>query len=186
MKKLLLSTLTLCLLSSGASYAQEDMTKEHGHDAITKQDVLDAQKAWADGIVAIGKVFTDKGDYKSRAAEHIKALYAYEQGEVLFKPTLASDDQFRETYEQAHSYFVGGEISEDNGFAIKPWSSVRFGEQQIITDSDSAVAMGNYFFTPVGSEEETKVEYTFGYMKDENGALRINVHHSSLPFTPAE
>ncbi len=61
-----------------------------------------------------------------------------------------------------------------------------FGEQQIITDSDSAMAMGNYFFTPVGETTETKVEYTFGYMKDDVGKLRINVHHSSLPFTPTE
>jgi hypothetical protein len=158
------------------------MADEH---AITKQDVLDAQKAWADGIVAIGEVYTNEGDYSARAAEHIKNLYAYDQSEVLFKPTLASDDQFRETFDEALSYFVGGSIEEDGGFAIKPWSNVRFGEQQIITDSDSATAMGNYFFTPVGSEEETKVEYTFGYMKDENGTLRINVHHSSLPYTPA-
>ena len=60
---------------------------------------------------------------------------------------------------------------------------MRWGQQQIITDSDSAVAMGNYYFTPVGETAETKVEYTFGYMKDKDGNLRINVHHSSLPFS---
>lgn len=166
------------VLLSGAAYAD--------NHPITQQDVLDAQKAWADGIVAISTVFVEEGDYTARAAQHINDLYAYDQSEVLFKPTLASDDQFRETYDQALSYFVGGEIAEDTGFAIKPWSNVRFGEQQIITDSDSAVAMGNYFFTPVGETEETKVEYTFGYMKDDAGKLRINLHHSSLPFTPAE
>ena len=175
MKKLLLSTLALGVLSSGSALAA---------DAITKQDVLDAQKAWGDGIVAISQVYVDKGDFKARASQHIKDLYAYEQGEVLFKPTLASNDQFREDFDEALSYFVGGEISEDKGFAIKPWSKVRFGEQQIITDSDSAMAMGNYFFTPVGSDQETKVEFTFGYMQDEDGKLRINVHHSSLPFAP--
>lgn len=176
MKKRILSAFLVGLLSSGTAFASVD----HG---ITKQDVLEAQKAWGDGIVAIGEVYTAKGDYKARAAEHIKDLYSYEQGEVLFKPTLASDDQFRETFDEALSYFVRGKISEDKGFAIKPWSNVRFGEQQIITDKDSAIAMGNYFFTPVGGTEETKVEYTFGYTKDENGDLRINVHHSSLPFS---
>ena len=150
---------------------------------ITEQEVLDAQKQWGDGIVAISKVYLDKGDYNARAAEHIKSLYAYEQGKVLFKPTLASDDQFRETFDEALSYFVGGVIEEDKGFAIKPWDKVRFGEQEIITDSDSALAMGNYFFTPHGEEKETKVEYTFGYMKDADGKLRINLHHSSLPFS---
>ncbi len=178
MKKQILSLSTIGVLLSGTAFAD--------NHPITKQDVLDAQKAWADGIVAISTVYVEEGDYKMRAAQHIKDLYAYGQGEVLFKPTLASQDQFRETYDQALSYFVGGDIAEDTGFAIKPWSNVRFGEQQIITDSDSAMAMGNYFFTPVGETTETKVEYTFGYMKDDAGKLRINVHHSSLPFTPAE
>ncbi|MEM6603877.1 MAG: phosphoribosyl-AMP cyclohydrolase [Pseudomonadota bacterium] len=153
--------------------------------AITKQDVLMAQKQWGEGIVAIGQAYQSNGDYKSKAAEHIRELYAYDQSEVLFKPTLASNDQFRESFDAALSYFVGGAVSEDKGFAIKPWSNVRFGDQQIITNEDSAIAMGNYFFTPVGSNEETKVEYTFGYMKDQDGNLRINVHHSSLPFDPS-
>lgn len=174
MKKLLAASAILLLTSTGALASDK---------AITEKEVLDAQKAWADGIVDISKVYIDKGDFKARAEKHIKDLYAYENGKVLFKPTLASDDQFRETYDQALSYFVGGEIKEDKGFAIKPWTKVRFGEQEIITDSDSAIAMGNYFFTPQGETTETKVEYTFGYMKDEEGDLRINVHHSSLPFS---
>ena len=154
----------------------------HG-SKITEKEVIAAQESWAAGIVEISEVFLEDGDYKSRAAEHIKDLYAYEQGDVLFKPTLASEDQFRETFEEALSYFVGGKISEDKGFAIKPWSNVRFGDQQIITDSDSASAMGNYFFTPHGETDEVKVEYTFGYIKDKDGNVRINVHHSSLPYS---
>merc|ERR1712146_474929 len=31
---------------------------------------------------------------------------------------------------------------------------------------------------------ETKVEYTFGYKKDEDDQLRIFLHHSSVPFDP--
>ncbi len=178
MKHYLLTTLAVSALTLASTGA-------HAH-GITKQAVLDAQKAWGDGIVAIGKVFSEEGNYKGRASQHIKDLYAYDQGEVLFKPTLAADDQFREDFEGALSYFVTGVHSEDKGFAIKPWSKVRFGEQQIITDSDSATAMGNYYFTPVGSEDETKVEFTFGYMQDAEGKLRINVHHSSLPFSPAK
>ncbi len=173
MKKLLLVTLFYHFSVSGA-YA--DMS------AISEQEVLLAQKAWGEGIVAIGKKYQEKGDYAAAAADHIRSLYAYEQGKVLFKPTLASDDQFRQTFDEALSYFVGGKIEEDKGFAIKPWSKVRFGEQEIILDKDSAIAMGNYYFTPVDSEQETKVEYTFGYVKDSEGKVRINVHHSSLPF----
>ena len=43
------------------------------------------------------------------------------------------------------------------------------------------MAMGNYFFTtPEG--DEVKVEYSFGYILDENGNVRINLHHSSMPY----
>lgn len=150
---------------------------------ISKSEVLDAQQAWADGIVAISKVYLDEGDYTARAKQHIQDLYAYGMGDVLFKPTLASDDQFRETFDEALSYFVGGKIAEDHGFAIKPWSKARFGEQDIVFNGDSAIAMGNYYFTPHGETKETKVEYTFGYVKDDEGNIRINVHHSSLPYS---
>lgn len=176
--KALFATALVTGLMSTAAFA-DDHTKP-----ITEAEVLAAQQQWADGIVAIGKTYTDKGDYTARAGQHIKDLYAYEQGEVLFKPTLASQDQFRETYPQALSYFVGGEVKEDKGFAIKPWTKVRFGEQEIITDSDSALAMGNYYFTPLGETAEQKVEYTFNYVRDDAGKLRINAHHSSLPYSP--
>lgn len=181
MKKFYLALAAAGVFAGSACAASENQAT--GSNPITEQDVLDAQKAWGEGIVAIGEVFSEGGDYSERAAEHIRTLYAYDHSEVLFKPTLASDDQFRETFDEAHSYFVKGSISEDTGFAIRPWSNVRWGQQQIITDSDSAVAMGNYYFTPVGETEETKVEYTFGYMRDAEGNLRINVHHSSLPFS---
>ena len=173
MKKMKRSLLTAVFLGGMISVS----AMAH-HTPISKQDVIDAQTAWANGIVAISDVFIDGGDYTARAAQHIDDLYAYGKSEVLFKPTLASNDQFRETFDEALSYFVGGVVSEDKGFAIKPWSKARFGDkQQIVTDRDSATAMGNYYFTPVGSEEEVKVEYTFGYMKDKDGKLLINVHH---------
>ncbi len=174
MKKIFL-TLSMLLLS---------VSSAHAH-SITKDDVLKAQKEWADGIVNISKTFIDKGDYKAAAKKHIEDLYAYGVSDVLFKPTLAADDQFRETFDEALSYFVGGEIKEDTGFAIKPWKAARFdGEQHIVTYNDYAVSMGNYFFTPADGGAEQKVEFTFGYIKDKDGNLLINVHHSSLPYAP--
>ena len=168
------ATLSASLVAlAGATYAQ----------SITEQDVIDAQKAWGDGIVAIAKIHTDGGDYETRASDHIGSLYAYEKADVMFKPTLAAEDQFRETFDEAMSYFVGTEGSEDSGFAIKGWTNVRFESNGIFTTDDAAMAMGNYYFTgPDGTE--TKVEYTFGYILDDDGALKINVHHSSLPYTP--
>lgn len=174
MKKILLAAL-LIIASTSSSFAH----------SITKEDVMKAQDAWAQGIVNISKAFIDKKDYEAVAKKHIEDLYAYGKTDVLFKPTLASDDQFRETFDEALSYFVGGVIKEDKGFAIKPWKAARFdGEQHIVTYDDYAVSMGNYFFTPADGGAEQKVEFTFGYIKDENGNLLINVHHSSLPFVP--
>ena len=107
----------------------------------------------------------------------------YGNGMVLFKPTLAAEDQFRGTYDEALSYFVKGMRAEDSGFAIKGWTDVRFENEGIYTDDDNAIAMGNYFFTgPDGNV--TKVEYTFGYVRGPDGELKINTHHSSMPYAP--
>lgn len=50
---------------------------------ITEQEVLEAQKAWGEGIVKIGKVYLEKGDYKTAAIEHINNFYNYQEGVVL-------------------------------------------------------------------------------------------------------
>jgi hypothetical protein len=151
--------------------------------AITEAEVAQAQQTWADGIVAIGKAFTDGGDYKALATDHLKSLYGYSLGKVLFKPTKTSEQQFRMTEPDAMSYFVGGHIAEDKGFAIQPWTAVRFENEGTVINGDTAIAMGNYFFTDGNSGDVVKVEYTFGYVKVD-GKLIINLHHSSVPFQP--
>ena len=47
--------------------------------------ILEAQKAWGEGIVKIGKAFLEKGDYKAAAESHIQEFYNYQEGTVLFK-----------------------------------------------------------------------------------------------------
>ena len=70
---------------------------------------------------------------------------------------------------------------EDKGFAIKGWTAVRFENVDILTEGKVGMAMGNYFFTtPEG--DEVKVEYSFGYILDDAGNVRINLHHSSMPY----
>merc|ERR1719428_2084240 len=159
---------------------------------MTKAMVEAAQKAWGDGIVNIAAAYPD-GEYVQEATEHINTLYAYEQSPVLFKPTLAADEQFRGTFDKALSYFVatdaagdaaGKACPEDGGFAIKGWTAVRFeNTEEIITSGGVGMAMGNYFFT--NADGETKVEYSFGYMLDEDGTVRIILHHSSMPYEAA-
>ena len=151
---------------------------------ITKEQVVEAQKAWGDGIVRIATAHTQGEDFEQLAREHIDNLYAYQSAPVLFKPTMAAQDQFRSTFNQALSYFVAtnSECAEDGGFAIKGWTAVRFENTDVFVNGSSAMAMGNYFFTdPEG--QEVKVEYSFGYVLNDQGQVKIVLHHSSLPYS---
>lgn len=152
---------------------------------ITEQEVQQAQQAWAGSLVTLGQLHQAGGDVKNAAAQVINQLYAYNEGKVLFKPTKAAVDGFRETKEQALSYFVTGQVAEDHGFALQPWSKVRFENHQIVIHADTAEAMGDYFFTDAKTGAETKVEFTFGYKRAKaDGHLVIFLHHSSLPYEP--
>ena len=153
---------------------------------ISEQEVLETQKIWGEGIVRIGKVYSEGGDYKAEAEKHIDELYGYNLGSVFFKPTMASEKQFRLSKRGALSYFVGhdSEYAEDHGFAIKPWSNVRWESIGVKSIGNMAIALGNYYFTPANGGGEVKVEYTFAYTKDKDGKLRIIGHGSHLPYSP--
>ena len=149
---------------------------------ISEKEIIAAQQQWGQGIVAIGEAFVHHEDYRAKANSLVHELYAYGDGPVLFKPTKAAACPFRRTEAEAISYFVQGVIEEDRGFAIQPWAQVRFENADIALHGDSALAMGNYYFTDRDSGEEVRVEYNFGYHKDDQGAVRINLHHSSMPY----
>merc|ERR1712054_126474 len=90
----------------------------------------------------------------------------------------------------AMSYFVGSDavedgIAEDGGFAInggKGWSDVVFDNHQIDLNGETAMAMGTYYFTCATTGDKAKVEYTFGYKRNDDGKVRIFLHHSSVPY----
>ncbi|MBE0637154.1 MAG: phosphoribosyl-AMP cyclohydrolase [Bacteroidales bacterium] len=151
---------------------------------ITEQEVLAAQKKWAEGVVAIGRAYHEHGDFKSAALNHLEQSYGYELGPVLFKPTMAHEQPFRTDLEGALSYFIGGNpmYAEDHGFALKNWKKVRWENAGIKIFENIALAMGNYYFTPSVGGEEVKVEYSFAYLKNEQGNLRIILHDSHFPF----
>merc|ERR1719499_2198870 len=151
--------------------------------SVTRDMVIVAQKQWGDGIVRIATAKINGEDFEQVAHDHITELYGYGNGSVLFKPTLAAEMQFRSSFEGALSYFVAtnNHSAEDTGFAIKNWTTVTFENEEIITSGRTAMAMGNYFFTNLAGTR-VKVEYSFGYMLDAAGKLRINLHHSSMPY----
>lgn len=150
---------------------------------IVIDEIKSAQHGWAEGVLALGRLKDNPGECRRAAEEFLVKFYSFDTGQVLFKPTKASQQPFRFTQKAALSYFIGGDpdFSEDSGFALRPWISVQFNNAGIQVYSDTAIAMGHYTFL---SEDglDLLVEYTFGYIKEDNSRLRIKLHHSSLPF----
>ena len=149
---------------------------------ITIQDILDFQKEWGNSIIKISDSYKKNNDYLNDTNNLIDSLYAYDYEEVLFKPTLASDNQFRLSRTGALSYFIGGndQFKEDEGFAIKGWTKIRWENAGYKIYSDIAVCMGNYFFS-IDNSEPLKVEFTI-VLKIIDGKLKIILHDSHLPF----
>ncbi|MEM8683844.1 MAG: hypothetical protein AAGA33_14420 [Pseudomonadota bacterium] len=150
--------------------------------SITQSDVEKAQKAWGDAVVAIGEAGDDAAKVAEQAAT---SAYAFELGPIQFKPTLAAETPFRPDLEGTLSYFVSGndKYAEDKGFALRPWSNVRFDNHTVNMQGNIAIAMGHYYFTgPDGTE--TKVEYTKGYVKTDDNRVLIFLQDSSLPYQP--
>lgn len=80
------------------------------------------------------------------------------------------------------SYFVSGnsKYAEDSGFALRPWSKVRFDNHTVKMHGNIAIAMGHYYFTGP-DRTETKVEYTKGYVKTPDNRVLIFLQDSSMP-----
>ena len=154
---------------------------------ITEEMVINAQKKWSEWLLKISKTHADGGDYKKVAEEALADGYNYQNGIVLFKPTLTSGDQtFRLDKEGALAYFVGGNpnYKNDTGFALKGWTRYKTKNAGIILNGTVAVTTGNiYLYDKDGNE--TVVDKTWGFKMDEYGKLRIFLHHSSLPYKPA-
>ena len=150
---------------------------------ISENDIYNAQKQWADGIVYIGQGKTWESS-RDRASTFIEKMYVLD-GSLLFFPTKTSLIQLRPNLDSALSYFVGRnpDFPEDKGFALEPWTAVRFENAGTVQKDEIALAMGNYYFMN-SAGDETKVEFTFAYVKTADGALKIQAHHSALPFNP--
>jgi hypothetical protein len=174
---------------SSTTRRRPPMTEDFS-DHVTEREVIEAQNFWAQSIVDISNSFLTGGDYVSLAGERAGELYGYDHSNVLFKPTKAAEQQFRPTANDAMSYFVGHDavisgFKEDQGFAInakKGFSKVIFNNHQIDCHGDVAHAMGTYEFTCATTGEISDVEYTFGYKRNDDGKVRICLHHSSIPY----
>ena len=148
---------------------------------MTEQDIFKAQNSWSEGIIKMGQISNNRSLLELYVSDFLDRLYNFDD-QVLFKPTKAKDIQFRNDKNSAISYFIAGndrECNEDKGFALSNWSKITFQNNDIILGEEHAMAMGNYIFENKNSK--IKVEFSFGYIKV-NGLVKINLHHSSIPF----
>ena len=148
---------------------------------ITKEDIIKAQKEWSEGIIKMGQISNNRALLESFVSDFLDDVYNFQE-KVLFKPTKAKIEQFRNNKESAVSYFIAGDnkkYKEDNGFALSNWSKITFENSDIIINENQGLAMGNYTFE--NNESKIKVEYSFGYIKI-NESIKITLHHSSIPY----
>jgi hypothetical protein len=181
------------LLIAGFTLATSHAESAKKAAVITKAEVNAAQQAWCDALVAIGKTHADGGDVKAFASKVLDEAYNYNEAPVFFKPTLAyGANTFRPTKKGALAYFVGGDpdFPEDKGFALKPWVKARFdnlgdGDEGIQIHGNIAITMGNVWVTDKDGNE-TMVDKTFVFKKADDGKLKLIVHKSALPYSPAK
>ena len=149
---------------------------------IESAEIEKAQESWGRAVVGVGAAASWEESH-ALAVQLVQEHYLTEGGTLLFCPTKAAAVQFRSSVKDAVSYFVGRDPdhAEDKGFALEPWTSVRFENAGIVARGDVGIAMGNYFFGQADGTE-LKVEYSFVYIRGADGGLRIQLHHSALPY----
>ena len=143
-----------------------------------KQDLFEFIKSWTDGLSMIRTAYEKNEDYKNIALEFINKHYLFNEESVLFKPTLTNKTIFRNSVDDALSYFIGGKYPEDTGFALKAYESIDIKETNTIIEKDLIAIMGILDFKLVNSDESMKVAFTFVLKSSETG-LKIKIHHSS-------
>ena len=79
----------------------------------------------------------------------------------------------------ALSYFIGGSIPEDNGFAIEPWEKINISEMTHLIEDNLIITMGVFKFISCNRNDSTSVVFTF-ILKSTDNRLKIKVHHSSI------
>jgi len=155
---------------------------------ITEAEVKAAQDAWGKALIQISQDYRSGGISKAKATAEavLDGAYGYNMGPVLFKPTLTTGAQtFRTTREGALAYFVGhdSKYPGDTGFALKPWDKYDYKNAAVYIDGDVAMTMGNVMLTDPNGKVTT-VDKTWAFKKDDDGTVRIVLHHSSLPYSP--
>ena len=126
---------------------------------FTKEMVHTALQTWCDNVVKVGKVHTEGGDVQAFSLQVLSDSYDYDNGHVLFKPTLTFGQQtFRPT---------------------KVWYS----KEDFILNGELAIVQCNVHF--IGDDDShIFVNKSFVFKQCDDGKVRIILHQSSLPYQP--
>ena len=145
---------------------------------MNNNDVIKFLNSWKDGVIGIGNKFIEDANYIDEAKLFLDRHYAFDNAKVLFKPTFTKEVIFRNDKESALSYFINGDIDEDNGFAIKPWKSIDALDVHFMLEDKISVVMGILKLKPLNEIGDTKIAFTF-LLDTFDGDIKIKVHHSS-------
>ncbi|MDC1124177.1 phosphoribosyl-AMP cyclohydrolase [Gammaproteobacteria bacterium] len=145
---------------------------------MNNNDVMKFLNSWKNGVINIGNKFLEDSNYVDEAELFLDQHYAFNQTKVLFKPTFTKEIIFRNDKQGALSYFINGDIDEDNGFAIKPWKSIDALDVHFMLEDKISVVMGVLKLKPLNESGDTKIAFTF-VLDTFDGDIKIKVHHSS-------
>ncbi len=184
-----LATIALINLFATPSRANPEITNQ----TISIEELKDAQQGWCNALIKISNTHENEGleKAKSIADQIIDTAYGYNLGPVAFKPTWATGKTtFRTTRDGALSYFIGDDTKyNDKGFAIgspeasrSPWTSCTIENSVVQLYGNTANSIGWVHFTAESGYKST-VDKTWTFIKDNEGNLRIVLHHSSAPYS---
>ena len=153
---------------------------------INEDTLYQARHDWGLGILKISEAYENSGIDKAKivANEFLENLYGFEFGPILFKPTLSGGSTtFRPSKEGALSYFIAGnpDYPNDTGFGLKNWRKIESDTSAIFIEQNVAMWIGWVTFIN-NNGDEVKVDKSWGYRINDEGSLKIVLHHSSLPY----
>lgn len=155
-------------------------------NVISEKMVNDTLQLWCDNVVLVGEISAAGGDVTLAADKVLSDNYDYDNGKVLFKPTLAFGNQtFRPKKEGAMAYFVGNnsDFPNDKGFKLKPWINVWFTDSDYILHHNIAIVQCNVHLIEA-EQSQIFVNKSFVFKIGDDGKIRILLHQSSLPYNP--
>eukprot|EP00435_Cladocopium_sp_Y103_P069386 s147_g33.t1 len=170
--------------------------KEEKRSFLMPRKCAFGKEIWGSGILRLRQLYEESPKAaKKEAASFVTQMYGHGLKPVIVKPVNSTSKPFRTTKDGVISSLVGGyeEFPEeslektwrchDKGFVVgQYWDKIRFDNAGISVEGPQALAMGHCFFTDPVTGNESALEYTFGYFRDSEGHLRINLHFASAPY----